>query len=144
MESQDGNTPGSVPPAVWPWPASSSATPNPVPGLSAEAIQAIYMNPAAFFQRQLDGNPEAYPATLLRSMQAQLLIPTLTGQGTAALNPQQSNQVTSGIGAPATDGHDMHISDDVPGEDKVHTNAYRSVDAFYNGFPATPISIDGH
>eukprot|EP00884_Botryococcus_braunii_P006732 jgi/Botrbrau1/1605/Bobra.0185s0020.1 len=118
MESQDPNTPGTVPPAGWPWPASSSATPTPVPGLSAEAIQAIYMNPAAFFQRQLDGNPEAYPATLLRSMQAQLLIPTLTGQGAAALNPQQANQGAPGTVAPSTDAHDMHITEDIPGEDK--------------------------
>jgi hypothetical protein len=109
MENHDP-TPGSVPPAGWSWPASSSAAPIPVAGLNAEAIQALMLNPAALFHRQLEGNADAYP--FLRNV-------LLAGQGQAALNSHQQNQGIPAPVAPVADAQEVHVVDDIPGEDKV-------------------------
>lgn len=119
MEGQDPSTSGTIAPAGWPWPSSSSAVPAPVGAMSAEALQAYLLSAPAFFRGQLDGNPEAYPAQFLRTMGAQLLLPSLSGQGQAGLNPPQPSHGTPGAGPPATDAQELQAGDDLQGEDKV-------------------------
>lgn len=118
MDGQDPSNSGTIAPGGWPWPSSSSAVPAPVGGMSAEALQAYLLSAPAFFRGQLDGNPEAYP-TLLRTMGAQLLLPTLSGQGQAGLNPPQATHGTPGTVPPATDAQELQAADDLQGEDKV-------------------------
>lgn len=115
MEQHDAGPPGSVPPASWSW-QQQQAVSGPGQGLSAEALQQYLLNPAALFQRQLEGS---HNANLLQTMGAQLLLPSLAvAQGN--LNPGHQGQAgPTGSGGPeAADSLPSNV-DEIPGEDKV-------------------------
>jgi hypothetical protein len=115
MEQHDVGTPGSMPPGSWAW-QQQQAVSGPGQGLSAEALQQYLLNPAAIFQRQLEG---AHGANILQTMGAQLLLPSLAVAPTNLNSGQQGQAGPAGSGAP--DGADSVPSnhDEIPGEDKV-------------------------